>query len=253
METQLESFEKIFANSANTPKSYNALTNDKFTRFIVDRRTDKGLQFLKKKYGKTEDISKWSVLVVCGGLGGEAMFFLRHGFKNVTNSDFSANAVKISKTYDARLKGCVVDAENIPFEDNSFDLVVVKDGLHHLPRPVLGMTEMIRVSKKAVIVIEPYESLIGNLIGTEWELQEGSMNYVFRWNRAFVNQVTKSYLLKDYNQVKVFRLWDHNMVMHKLARIVPQKWKYSFAKMAYSLLSIFNFCGNMMVAVVCKK
>jgi ubiquinone/menaquinone biosynthesis C-methylase UbiE len=80
--------------------------------------------------------------------------------------------------------------------DNSYDLVVVQDGLHHLPRPVTGFTEMLRVAKKAVIVIESYDSWVGDLIGTEFEVQGNAINFAFRWNRKMMVQVTKSFLLR---------------------------------------------------------
>jgi hypothetical protein len=63
--------------------------------------------------------------------------------------------------------------------------------LHHLPRPVTGFTEMLRVAKKAVIVIEPYDSLIGNLLGTEWEEQGTAINYVYRWDKNSFTQAKK--------------------------------------------------------------
>ncbi len=112
---------------------------------------------------------------------------------------------------------------------------------------------MLRVAKKAVMVIEPYDSLVGNVIGTEWELLGNAVNFVYRWNRKMVEQTVKSYLLHEYGSIKVFRLWDHNSVIHKLVNKLPKRFRIPVAKTIYSFLSLINFSGNMMVAIVAKK
>lgn len=228
------------------------ITKDKLTRFLRDRRLQKGLSYLENKF-HDEDIKNWKVLVVCGGVGGEGIFFLNYGFNDVTVSDFSTNAIKVAQTLNSNLKTIVLNAEQIFLEDNSYDIVVVQDGLHHLPRPSLGFTEMLRVSKKAIIVIEPFDSWVGKIIGTEWEIVEASMNYVYRWNKNIVKQTVKSFLLKNYNSIKVFRLWDHSLAVLKIVKYLPLSLKYFGAKIFYALISIFNFAGNMMVCIVCKE
>ena len=51
------------------------------------------------------------------------------------------------------------NAENLTFVDCSFDYVLGKETIHHLPRPALGIYEAIRVSRKGVILIEPSDDL----------------------------------------------------------------------------------------------
>jgi ubiquinone/menaquinone biosynthesis C-methylase UbiE len=52
-----------------------------------------------------------------------------------------------------------IDVEDIPYPDDSIDLVIAKETFHHWPRPFIGLYEMIRVSKKYVAIIEPYDCL----------------------------------------------------------------------------------------------
>jgi ubiquinone/menaquinone biosynthesis C-methylase UbiE len=47
------------------------------------------------------------------------------------------------------------NAEQLSFEDNSFDYVLIKEAFHHCPRPWLALYEAFRVCRKAVILIEP--------------------------------------------------------------------------------------------------
>jgi ubiquinone/menaquinone biosynthesis C-methylase UbiE len=50
------------------------------------------------------------------------------------------------------------NAEQLSFEDESFDFVLCKEAYHHFPRPMIALYEMIRVAKRGVVLIEPDES-----------------------------------------------------------------------------------------------
>lgn len=54
-----------------------------------------------------------------------------------------------------------IDVEKIPHKDASIDLVIAKESFHHWPRPFVGLYEMIRVAKKAVLLIEPFDVMKG--------------------------------------------------------------------------------------------
>ncbi|MBT1695888.1 methyltransferase domain-containing protein [Fulvivirgaceae bacterium PWU4] len=49
----------------------------------------------------------------------------------------------------------VENAEFLSFQDNEFDFAFCKESYHHFPRPYLAVYEMLRVSKKGIIFIEP--------------------------------------------------------------------------------------------------
>jgi SAM-dependent methyltransferase len=228
------------------------VTSDPLTRFLRDRRLRTALNMLRVR-GLLHPAGQ-SVLVVCGGVGGEGVFLSRCGFTDVTVSDLSEEALEVCRSLEPAIRTMPLNAENMAeIPDASYDLVLVQDGLHHLPRPVLGFTEMLRVARKAVIVIEPHEGLVGRLIGTEWERQGEFVNYVFRWNRSLVNQATRSYLLCPQAVVLLRRLWDHNLAVGKVAARFPERWRLAAAKAVYQALRPVNRLGNMMVAVVVKS
>ncbi|MFC3573658.1 class I SAM-dependent methyltransferase [Streptomyces yaanensis] len=224
-------------------------THDPLTRFLRDRRLLFGLSKLRQR--GVLDPANQSALVVCAGVGGEGILLRRYGFQDVTISDLSGEALNMSRQLDPTLKTAQANAENmVEIPDASYDLVVVQDGLHHLPRPVLGFTEMLRVARRAVIVIEPAESLVGTLIGTEWEEHGEAVNYVFRWSGSTLKQATLSYLLRSGATVLPYRLWDHNVAVSKMAKRFPKHWRLPVAKGIYRVLTPVNGLGNMMVGVV---
>jgi ubiquinone/menaquinone biosynthesis C-methylase UbiE len=198
---------------------------------------------------------EWNVLVVCGGVGGEGTLLKNLGFHSVTVTDFSENALAYCRKRDPRLQTRLLNAEQMDLPDASYDLVLCQDGLHHLPRPVLGCTEMLRVARRAVIINEPYWGLLGRLIGTTWEKSGEEINFCFRWNQMLLEQVTRSYLLQAPCYVKAIRLWDHGLTVHKFAsRLGPSIVQVACAKFCYFILNtFFRPLGNAMIGVVVKN
>lgn len=49
----------------------------------------------------------------------------------------------------------VENAEALSFNDDQFDVSFCKESYHHFPRPFLALYEMLRVSRKAVVLSEP--------------------------------------------------------------------------------------------------
>ena len=105
-------------------------------------------------------------LTVCGGSGMDAEFVARSGAR-VISSDLSFRAVRRAqeraRRYGFPLMLIVADVEHLPFGGESVEMAYVHDGLHHLPRPDVGLREMARVSSDAVIVTEPARAILTRL------------------------------------------------------------------------------------------
>jgi ubiquinone/menaquinone biosynthesis C-methylase UbiE len=228
-------------------------TPEPLMRYLRDRRLGIGLAHLQRLTKRSP--ADWDVLIVCGGAGGEGTYLAHRGFRSVTVSDFSVNALKICNIRDPKLRTCVLNAEQLTVPDGAFSVVVVQDGLHELRRPTLGLTEMLRVAREAVIVIEPHTGLIARLFGTRWEYHDDVVNYVFRWNQLLFEQVCRSYLLSSGAYVKAFRFWHHNVVMYKLRRLFGTgRTGLTIVKGIYLVLdTLLAPLGNMMVGIVIKN
>jgi SAM-dependent methyltransferase len=64
-----------------------------------------------------------------------------------------------------------LNAEKLDLPDASYDYVLCKEALHHMPRPLLAIYEMLRVARKGVIFIEPQDRLI------DWPLGKNMLAY----------------------------------------------------------------------------
>jgi len=86
--------------------------------------------------------------------GNEAHYIWKKG-RNVVASNISDQLLKKAKKINFIPDYIVENAEQLTLNDRSFDFILCKESLHHFPRPFIGLYEMIRVAKKAVILMEP--------------------------------------------------------------------------------------------------
>jgi hypothetical protein len=227
-------------------------SNDPLVRYLRDRRIRIALTQALAMTGRAPE--QLTALVVCGGVGGEGTYLKNLGCRSVTVSDFSRHALEICHARDSRLHTHLSDAEGSDLPNESFDIVLVQDGLHELARPTLGLTEMLRLSRLVTIVIEPHDGIVARLFGTTWEVHGDVVNYVFRWNRRLVERVVRSFLRTRAVTVRVTRFWDHNVVVGRVARLLGGgAASVALARAVYFILdALFIGLGNMMVAVIVK-
>ena len=76
---------------------------------------------------------------------------LGQGANSITGLDFSAHLLK-QNTHDRRVCG---DASSLPFPDRAFDLVFEANLLHHVTDVGAVISEMNRVSRRYVVLLEP--------------------------------------------------------------------------------------------------
>lgn len=251
-DSQIAAFEEAYAAPAER-FAYHDEASDA-VRYSRDRRLRVAVDRLQQVTG--EGLDTWSSLVVCGGAGGEGTYLANRGIRDVTVSDFSPKALHHCEQRDPRLETRVLDAEALDLSDESYDLVLVQDGLHHLPRPTLGLTEMLRVARRAVVVIEPHSGLVARLLGREWERIGEAVNYVFRWDERLLEQTVRSYLLERTCTVEDHRLWDYPYLLPLLTRRLGSQRRAAWLQRAvYRVLNATRMSrtlGNMMVGVIVK-
>lgn len=147
---------------------------------LMDFKFQKVLELLGNPIGGS------SVLVVCCGSGMDAEYAARAGAE-VVALDISAGCLKRARTRAERfgLSYSLVrgDAENLPFQDGSFDYAFVHDGLHHLQEPHRAIAEMARIARRGIMVTEPADAAITKLMIRLRLLKpyEDAGNYVLRF------------------------------------------------------------------------
>jgi ubiquinone/menaquinone biosynthesis C-methylase UbiE len=105
------------------------------------------------------------MLEIGGGLGTDLAQFAKHG-AIVTDVDLSEGHLQLAQE-NFRLRGLTGrfvhhDAESLPFDDNSFDLVYSNGVLHHTPNTRRAVAEILRVLKpggRAIVMVYAENSL----------------------------------------------------------------------------------------------
>lgn len=95
-----------------------------------------------------------TILEVGCGFGRNLKFLLDHGIKpqQLTGVDFSASLLRHINI--PHIKLFQASAQKLPFPDRHFDLVFTHGLLMHISSPQKSIAELIRVSRKWLIIIE---------------------------------------------------------------------------------------------------
>jgi SAM-dependent methyltransferase len=124
------------------------LKNKDCVAFIINTRTlDILSPFLKNK-------NTW--LTIGDYNGFEAKYFKEHN-QAVIASDISDVFLQEAKAEGLIDEYRKENVEHLSFVDNSMDYVSCREAFHHFPRAYLGAYEMIRVARKAAILVEPID------------------------------------------------------------------------------------------------
>lgn len=107
------------------------------------------VRLIAGKFPNIESRENLKVLDIGCGSGRHLMLLKNFGFKNIYGTDYSLNALSLSKEYfSSSLINC--DNKNLPFADNSFDIAIAWGSLHYSDKKdfeiMLGETH--RVLKK---------------------------------------------------------------------------------------------------------
>jgi len=153
--------------------------------------------------------NKNAPILVIGGGDNDKLVFQENGFINVTISNIDERQSD-SEYYP--YKHCFQNAENLSYNNNEFDYVTAHATLHHCSSPHLALTEMYRVAKKGVVVIESRDSWLMRLLIRfnitpafetaavyDHNCKYGGVNntwmpnYIYRWTEHEVEKTIKSY------------------------------------------------------------
>tara|TARA_Y100000310_G_scaffold204358_1_gene204616 strand:- start:5105 stop:5812 length:708 start_codon:yes stop_codon:yes gene_type:complete len=109
---------------------------------------------VKKQIKNTRDLLKGlpngKILDVACGTG---RYFKFYGEREVHGIDISKDMLNLAKAVDQNAVLKVADGENIPYGDNSFDIVITSQFIQHIPNYLRVIKEMRRVCKSGGYII----------------------------------------------------------------------------------------------------
>ncbi len=90
--------------------------------------------------------------------GADANYLIKQG-ADATASDLTESFLKIAFEKGFVKKYTIQNVERLTYTDDAFDFVYCKEAYHHFPRPAIGFYEMLRVSRRGIILQEPVDIL----------------------------------------------------------------------------------------------
>jgi len=185
-----------------------------------------------------------SVLIASCGTGIDVHYLRKYYNPQFTVSDISQEAVKLTMSLNPNVKAIVQDTERLSFGDESFDYAFIAASLHHLPRPLVGLYELIRVAKHGVIAIEPNDSWLTRLatrLKLATEIEEAG-NYVYRFNVWDIERISRA-LFYHCHSVRLF-------AVHRVAR---NSGEFALLRALNSLANLtLPALGNYIVFIINK-
>lgn len=171
------------------PKQLNALVHDREaaaydTRFLIDQGPRLGQELLRElrgSLGKTPKAKR--VLDIACGTGFAALGAAHAGIStDVHGCDLSpkmlAETDRHAQDWDLLVSLAACDAEALCYADDSFDLILIRGALHHVPEPLSMLLECRRVlapGGTAVCLAEPTptgERQVAAVVGSIWRAGE---------------------------------------------------------------------------------
>ena len=126
-----------------------------------------------------------SILDVGCGEGFTLNRLREHGIgKHLEGIEYLKDAIELSKKTYQGIKITEGTIYNLPYKDNSFDLVLCTEVLEHLDNPKKGLEELVRVSKKYLVISVPNEPffMLAQLIrGKNWSRFGNDVEHVNHW------------------------------------------------------------------------
>jgi len=189
--------------------------------------------------------------------------------KEMISYDFCDISIAVSGP-----KGLMVpvirNAENLTFSDNEFDFVLCKESYHHFPRPMLALTEMFRVAKIGVILIEPRDydidrslfSFVNKTVNIFKKRKDGHFfeevgNYVYTTSER---ELEKFMLGIHHNTIAFSGINDHysNISGYEIENLnLPMKLNFLRLKTIIAVKNLLNLLSirktNLLKAILFKN
>lgn len=125
--------------------------------------------------------------------------------KKIEGIEYEKDAIDFGKKIFPNLIIKQASIYDIPYGNNSFDLIICTEVLEHLEDPTKALREILRVSKKYLIISVPNEPLfmISNLLrGKNLSRLGNDVGHINHWNPLSL----KKYLMQNKVKVKIIKL-----------------------------------------------
>lgn len=125
------------------------------------------------------------------------------------------DVVKAATVKSSRVKFILYDGNTLPFSNNSFDVGIAYHVFHHIRKPEKAFTELVRVTKKRIILVEPvlrhpfekFGFVIADIVGNLGRENPIAMPFTVKTRAWWMNEFSRNNLtIKEEKNVGVLPL-----------------------------------------------
>ena len=179
---------------------------------------------------------------------GTCLFYSFFEKKDYTGIDISKEMLDVAKKNYKNIKLIEADCENLPIKNNTYDLVIGRGILHHLPNPEKGIKEIMRVTKPngLILISEPKYNIFLELLR---RIIRKTTKHFSETHKDFSEKEIKNMFEKEGLKVKKIGYFGYLAFPFAFPDIIPQ-FKSTPLWFFKILVKIDNFlgCAN----VTCK-
>lgn len=177
-------------------------------------------------------------VLIVGGSAADEQLLRQVGFQDLVNSNLPTDMDRMNgEEANPGTERIALDVEQMDLPSDSYDLVFASEVLHHCSSPHHALCEMLRVSRRYVIFMEPNDSVAMNALvkmnfSFPYELpaviahdyQSGGLrdsnipNFIYRWNRHEVVKTVSSCIAERVFSVRAHPYWDFSVTKEELDR-----------------------------------
>jgi len=167
-----------------------------------------------------------AILDVATGTGDLAIAALKLDPSNITGIDISKNMLEIGrekirkKGFSSKIELIQADSENIPFNDNVFDVAMVAFGVRNFSDPLKGLSEMCRVVRNdGMIMVLEFSKPSGFPFRTVY-------NFYFRNILPFFGKLfSKDKGAYEYLPDSVMKFPDNEAFLKLMSQNLQEEWQ----------------------------
>ena len=169
------------------------------------------IRYIRKEfYEFSSCMQNKKILDICTGTGSQAMEFSKNN-NIVYGIDLSLDMIQVAnkKSKNKNLKFLTADAINIPFKNDSFDLIGISFGLHEMPPEIIckAIKDAKRVLKSdGILIIADFKKSDGLLFKFGYPIIKWfECNYYPDFLKIHLTEILKGYKFNKLKEKEILR------------------------------------------------
>ena len=188
-------------------------------RWFLSTQQKATAKAIKKQFGDRKGLS---VADIGGGHGQNINLIKNLGHELTVAGSFNSSTVLIQDAIDNKeIKYVEVSLRELPFPDNSFDVVICYRVYSHMDSWETLSDELMRVAKTLVLIDYPHKYSVNYFSDALFKIKKKIENNTRRYQMFTDSQISLQFASSNWKKVFSFRQFLLPMALHRLINIKP--------------------------------